>query len=413
MRVGLLHYTGPPVVGGVEQTLAHQAHQLAANGHEPILIVGRGQPLAAGIEVRLLPRLDSRDPEVRAVKAALDRGVVNREFTDLRDTIRQEVEQATRHFQALIVHNALGLHKNLALTAALWELNRAGAWPRMIGWHHDLAWTRAEYSAELHPGEPWDLLRRSWPGVVPVTVSEWVRQQLADLTPIPLESIVVIPPGVEPADFLRLSAATRKLQESLELDRADLVLLFPSRVTRRKNIEQAISVTAALAAISGLDVRLIVSGPPGPHNPANQAYLQELLGLCRHLGAEKRVHFLHELASQGAEGIDDSTVAELFSLADALLLTSRAEGLGIPILEAGLARLPIFCTEIPPFQESGLGDVTYLSPDGSPEEAARRILAVLAQEPHHRLRRRVMRNYTWSRLVRERLLPLLESEPHV
>ena len=51
-------------------------------------------------------------------------------------------------------------------------------------------------------------------------------------------------------------------------------------------------------------------------------------------------------------------------LADSFLFTSRAEGFGIPILEAGLARLPVFCTDIPPFRESGQGDVTYLSLDG-------------------------------------------------
>jgi len=412
MKVGLLHYTGPPVVGGVEQTLAYHARHLAAAGHEPVLIVGAGRLSEPDIELRVLPRLQTRHSEVMAVKAELDRGAVSPRFQTLTSELRQEVEAATRDLQVLIVHNALSLHKNLPLTAALWDLHRAATWPRLIGWHHDLAWERGDYAAELHPGEPWELLRLAWPGVIQVAVSEWQRQQLAELTQTSLDSIAVIPPGVEPAGFLRWSQTTRNLHLTLGLDRADLVLLFPSRVTRRKNIEQAISITAALAELSGLDVRLIVTGPPGPHNPANDDYLRELGELCRTLGVEERVHFLHRLDPE-AGGLDEVTVAELFTSADALLLTSRAEGFGIPVLEAGLARLPVFCTEIPPFRESGWEDVTYLALEESPEQAAQRILTALEANAHHRLRRRVLRHFTWERLVRERLLPLLEAGPHV
>ena len=412
MKIGLMHYTGPPVVGGVEQTLAHHARHLAAAGHESVLIVGAGRLSEAGIELRVLPRLQTRHPEVMAVKGELDRGTVSPRFHALTGDLRQEVEAATRDLQVLIVHNALSLHKNLSLTAALWQLHRAGTWPRLIAWHHDLAWERGEYATELYPGEPWELLRRTWPGVVQVAVSEWQRRQLADLTQASLESITVIPPGVEPAEFLRWGPTTRNLHVTLGLDRADLVLLFPSRVTRRKNIERAISISTAVAERSGLDVRLIVTGPPGPHNPANEDYLRELGDLCRTLGVEKRVHFLHRLDPE-AGGLDQATVAELFSSADALLITSRAEGFGIPVLEAGLARLPVFCSQIGPFRESGQGDISYIDLDDSPEQAAQRILTVLEADGHHRLRRRVLREFTWGRLVRERLLPLLEAGPRV
>jgi glycosyltransferase involved in cell wall biosynthesis len=411
MKVGLLHYTGPPTVGGVEQTLGHHAQQLAAAGHQAVLVVGAGSLSTPGVTLRVLPRLHSRHPEVMEVKAELDLGHVTSRFAGLADEVRREVEAATRDLQVLIVHNALSLHKNLALTAALWQLHRSGAWPRLIGWHHDLAWERAEYDGELHPGEPWDLLRRPWPGVLHVAVSESLRQQLAELTSLSPESITVIPPGVEPEDFLRLSPATRALQATLGLARADLVLLYPTRLTRRKNIEKAISIAAATAAGSGLDVRLIVTGPPGPHNAANETYLGELTDLCRRLGVEGRIHLLHRL-DPDAGGVDEATLAELFSLADALLLTSRAEGFGIPILEAGLARLPVFCSDIPPFRESGRDDVTFLSLDATPEEAAQKIVTVLDRDNHHRLRQRVRREFTWAGLVQQRLLPLLETEPH-
>jgi glycosyltransferase involved in cell wall biosynthesis len=151
-------------------------------------------------------------------------------------------------------------------------------------------------------------------------------------------------------------------------------------------------------------VRLIVSGPLGPHNPANQAYLDSLTTRANDLSVAGQVHFL---AARDSPALDDQTVAELYTLADALLFTSRSEGFGIPMLEAGLARLPVFCSDIPPFRESGQADVTYLPLDGAPGKAAAVILRTLKGDPRERLRRRVRREFTWSNLVRERLAPLL------
>ena len=74
MRVGLLHYSGPPVVGGVESTLAQHARFLATIGMTPCLIVGMGEVFDPRVDVRLVPAVGSREPEVLAVKAELDGG---------------------------------------------------------------------------------------------------------------------------------------------------------------------------------------------------------------------------------------------------------------------------------------------------------------------------------------------------
>jgi glycosyltransferase involved in cell wall biosynthesis len=410
MRIGLMHYTGPPVVGGVEQTMACHARHLAAAGLEPVLIVGEGS--APGLEIRRVPLVHSLHPEVLAVKQELDRGRVSPRFDDLVARLEGELHAAIADLDCLIAHNVLSLHKNLALTASLWRLHRQAPRPRWIAWHHDLSWDRADYASELHPGEPWELIQRPWPGVTQVTVSRQQQARLARLTGLPLESIVVIPPGVDAADFFRWGPSTRRIYDDLKLESADLILLLPSRVTRRKNIELAIAVVAALIGQSALDVRLLVTGPPGPHNPANLVYLDELVELSRHLGVEKAVHFLHRSGSSSAPDLDDATVAELFTVADALLLTSRDEGFGIPVLEAGIARLPVFVTDLPAFRESGGEEVTYLALDEPAETCARRILAALESDAPHRLRRRVLREYSWGELVRRRVLPLLEAGSH-
>src|SRR3989442_10143181 len=44
-RVGLLHYTCPPIIGGVETILYEQATRLAARGYPVTILSGRGGPL--------------------------------------------------------------------------------------------------------------------------------------------------------------------------------------------------------------------------------------------------------------------------------------------------------------------------------------------------------------------------------
>ena len=74
---------------------------------------------------------------------------------------------------------------------------------------------------------------------------------------------------------------------------------------------------------------------------------------------------------------------QLYRLADALLLPSREEGFGIPILEAALARIPVFCSDIPPLVELGKDAVFYFAPDADPAAVAERISSVLDADQTH------------------------------
>ncbi len=425
MNVAILHYAAPPTIGGVEQTIYYHALELARAGYRVRILAGAGEPFDPRVEVIIVPEFGSRHPHVLAVKAQLDRGEVTSDFVALREHLLACLRQALANVDALIAHNVFTLHKNLPLTAALYalitpspcspplialpgtSLPSTGLQPgwkgeTILAWHHDLAWDSARYKGELHAGYPWDLLRRPWPGVRHVTVSAAQRARLAALYGLPPEHITIVPPGVDLARFFRWTETTRRLVSDLRLLEANLLLLLPARLTRRKNVEMALRILAALRALS-LDARLVVTGPPGPHNPANAAYLQSLLDLRRELGLEGAAHFLYE------SGItpDDETVADLYRLADALLFPSAQEGFGIPLLEAGLARLPVFCSDIPPLRETGGGEVHTFALDADPADVARLIQRTLAANPAHILRRRVLAHYTWETIVRHKVIPLL------
>ncbi len=405
MKIGLIHYAAPPIVGGVETVLARQAVQLAKAGHQVRILAGRGETWDARIPVEVLPRIDSRYPNILKMKGSLDKGIIPDQFSQLVVQIQNDILHASAGMDWLIAHNVASLAKNLALTAALFNISQQSNAPRIILWHHDLAWTTPRYQDELHPGYPWDLLRTPWPEVKQVVVSEARRQELSKLMNLPLQLISVIPAGLDMADFLSLDPEGIKFYKDLHLEDAAPILLAPVRLTRRKNLELAVNTLANLR-IKLPQAVLIITGPPGAHNPTNQDYLENLEKLRSELGLVGAVHLLGELVPEGLPG---PTVAEFYRLADALLLTSREEGFGIPILEAGLSRMPVFCTDLPPLRALAEECATYFSPDDNPIYIAKLIAKKLTNDPSYQLRIRVRQEYTWDAIYRRMIAPLLET----
>jgi glycosyltransferase involved in cell wall biosynthesis len=408
LRIALLHYSAPPIVGGVESVLAHQARLMADAGHDVRILAARGGQTDPRISFVPIPLADSRHERVLRVKAQLDQGVVTNEFAPLRGELEHELEQALTAVDVLIAHNVCSLNKNLALTAALHTLfNRQSpiANPRLILWHHDLAWTTPRYLDELHDGYPWDLLREDWPGATHVVVSELRRDELAAVTKIPADSIVVIPSGVDLARFHKLESQTQSIVVSLRLAEADLILLLPVRITPRKNIELALR-TLAVVRRDFPCARLIVTGPLGAHNGNNAGYLDQLLSLRSQLSLDNAAHFLAELTE---DFLPDEVIADFYRLADALFLPSREEGFGIPMLEAAFSHLPIFCADLAPLRALGQADAIYFSPDEDPNRVAGLIVERMRGNAVFQSAARARANYTWEHIYAQRIAPLLTS----
>ena len=435
-NIALLHYSAPPIVGGVESVLAQQARLMQQAGHRVRIIAARGATPPA-IDFVSLPLIDSRHPRVLAAKADLDRGQIPADFAALVDAIVVDLADALREIEVLIAHNVCSLNKNLALTAAIQRLTpprlkshpersnaeshpersnaeskdrfqargpggEAEQLPRVILWHHDLAWTTPRYRSELHAGYPWDLLRTAW-GAQHVVVSELRQRELADLLRIPIEAITIVPNGVDVATFYKLEATTRDLIERLDLLSAAPILLLPVRVTPRKNIELALRALAELRR-DFPQARLVVTGPLGPHNAANADYFATLTRLRAELNLSGAAHFLAELIDGY---LPDEVITDFYRLADALILPSREEGFGIPVIEAAFSHLPIFCADLPPLRALGGDDVTYFSPDDDPAVIAALLADHFRRDGVARWAMRARRTFSWARVYADHIAPLL------
>src|ERR1041384_6692355 len=215
-NVALLHYTAPPVIGGVESVLGHHARLMADAGHQVQIVAGRGEQIDPRIPFIHLPLADSRHPEILAIKAELDAGHLPTNFARLADSLTAKFNELFVDTDVLFTHNVCSLNKNLVLTAALRNFANYSH-VRIVLWHHDLAWTTPRYRAELHDGYPWDLLREAWPGVKQVTISELRQQELTELFQIQKAEIAVISNGVDIVKFHKLEEQTCEYVKQLNL----------------------------------------------------------------------------------------------------------------------------------------------------------------------------------------------------
>jgi mannosylglucosylglycerate synthase len=342
MRLAILHYTHSPVIGGVERVIRDQAAALRQLGHE----------------VALLNHAQWRK-------------------ADLAD------------FEAIIVHNVFTMPFNLEWTRELTALAEAKPSLRWINWVHDVAAVNPHY-AHIHWQEP-------VPKALHVAVSEVRRQDYAEATGLPLESIRVIPNGL---DFTAVLGLTPRIAD-LRLWEHDLVLAHPTRLIRRKNLELGIRTTAKLRQ-NGCDAVYAVTGAPDPHQADGKMYLQELKALAEELGVSEHLLWLGE-----STPLSDEDVRSLYVVADALFFPSTGEGFGLPLIESLAHRLPIFCSDLAVHREVLGRAGRYFGVDEKPDVISAQIMHWLQSDSvvHHR--RHLWREHDMIKICQEHLEPLL------
>lgn len=394
-----VHYTFPGIVGGVETVIGHHADGLAQQA-DVGLIAGRGPVGVRDVRVVRIGLLDSLHPLiVAATRAALD-GRTDPGFAGLQHQI---VAALRPHFDAadrVVLHNVVTMSLNLPLVAALHDLAPGLPDDRLVVWVHDLAAPRPVRHPDA-PDDPVKLLRRPLPGARYVAVSEERRQATAAALGLVPEAIRVVPNGVDVAGVLRLRRSSVALIDRLGLAAAEPLLVLPARLVRRKRIELAIEAAKVLRD-RGHDARLVVTGGPDPHDSDGVAYLEELRAQVIAAGARDVL-----LVDDIGHSADERLVADLYAVADALILPSASEGFGLPMLEAAVARLPIVCTDLPVLREV-VGTVAHFVPlDGDASAFAEAVEAAIDGSPVARLAGHVRRASDWRTIVTECVLPAI------
>jgi glycosyltransferase involved in cell wall biosynthesis len=193
-------------------------------------------------------------------------------------------------------------------------------------------------------------------------VSERTRADLIELYGIPSERIVVTPNGVDPV-------FTADGGEDLGRE-GDPYLLFVGAIQERKN------PLAAVDAASAVGLPLVVAGP------------------------EKEPALARELERRGARlrgYVGKPELAELYRGAACVVLPSRYEGFGLPVLEAMASGTPVVAAPEPALVEVG-GDAAVFAEPHELASAIRRALRDRARLRAAGLER--ARSFSWEETAR-------------
>lgn len=409
--IAMIHYSGPPTVGGVQNVIAAQAKAFADAGYKVKVVVGQGGEFYEGVEVKVIPTMDPRHHDVAKLLKNMESGEPGEKFNQLKSHLAQELYEALSPCHIWIVHNIFTMDKNVILTAALCELVEMLKGVGFVAWTHDAVFLREDFQRR-HPADspPWGYLRHPLPGLSYVAVSSARAGEIMSRWGKEKVEVLAISNGISPADLLGISPEDYRVLEALGLMECFPAILIPVRVLERKNILLALRVVRALVDM-GRDCRLIVTGPPGTHSPGHLNHFHNLKAEVSRLGIEGHVKFLYEFSDLRDSSlplrVTDRLVAALYRASDILLMPSTEEGFGLPLMEAGMLKMPILCSDIGPFREIGGENVEFFPLNQDPRKVAEKVLALTEGTKTGRMFRSAIKEYRWEKIFQEQIEPMI------
>ena len=417
-HIGVMHFSGPPTISGVDVIIRDHARLFRLYNYKVDLLVGSGKQFRKDIPVHVFRQISASNPHVLKVRQELEKGIVSKRFYQLEKSLYTKIKRylCANDIRVVIVHNIMTRHYNLALTSVMVKLMRDLPHIKFIAWVHDTAFfddPNFHLDKKLTANFPWNLLVTSHKEMTYVCVSEFLKQNLTRaLKPVPSE-ILMIPNGLDIPKFLGLSPVMRQFYDYIDGLKSDLIGIIPVRAVPRKKIEYGIEITRCMVA-KGINFKLILTANLDKKRAENIAYFEKLQTMVRDLHLEKHVFFLEQFFREHVSEKPDARIPmpEAYLMSDFLLLTSSIEGFGLPLLEAGLIRAPIFASDILPFREIGTTNINYFSREERPEDVTEFILSTMKTLPQAYFYRKVINQYSLRMIVKNQVLPLVNHTPH-
>jgi len=393
LSLAYLTYRGKPHVGGQGIYTRHLTKALVDLGHSIEVFAGQPYPvLDDRVELTKLPSLDLFNDHYPG------RFPAYWEFKTRHDFLETAVFSTGQFSEPLAfsarVHRHLRdrlgefdlVHDNQCLGYGIAKLEQQI--PLIVTLHHPITRDRMlEMEAAPNRVKRWSIGR--WYGFVKmqgrvaskmprvVVVSENSIQDIHTDMGVPLESMRLVPVGVDPELFKPLDNVERLPGRLITTASADVAL---------KGLSYLVEAMAKLRA-DGHDISLTIIGKP---KPGKSMDLIDEYGLAPHI--------------QFVSGVTDERIVELYDEAELAVVPSLYEGFSLPAIEAMCTGTPLVATDGGALPEvtGADGETVFRCRKGDADDLAATIRDALAN-PDARARigdagrQRVLDRWTWRR----------------
>jgi glycosyltransferase involved in cell wall biosynthesis len=211
-----------------------------------------------------------------------------------------------------------------------------------------------------------------------IAVSKAARDDISATLDLDPARFVVVPHGLGPVPRAE-PAPEERLRERLKLDGRRIVLCVAA-VRAHKNQELLVRALPHLPE----DVAVVLAG-------RHESYAERVEAVTAELGLADRVRLTGFL--------DEGELERLWTMAGCAAFPTRAEGFGLPVLEAMARGVPVACSDIPVLREVG-GDVPCYFDPADPAGAAAAIETALADGDRASRGRERARGFSWADAAR-------------
>lgn len=187
-----------------------------------------------------------------------------------------------------------------------------------------------------------------------VAVSNFSREQIIERLCIPASKVTAIHEGVN-SEFAPIERGKAFGVVTAALGIHEPYLLFVGNLKPHKNIPVLLNAFARLRERRDIPQRLLILGAGEPGR-------SELVKECVRLNISARVDFVPRVARE--------LLPHLYSAAEVLVMPSRMEGFGLPVLEAMACGTPVVCSHAGSLAEVAGDAAVYFDPQSVDELAA-------------------------------------------
>jgi glycosyltransferase involved in cell wall biosynthesis len=243
----------------------------------------------------------------------------------------------------LSIENALTIPLNIPLAIALTEIiseNNIKAITR----HHDFYWERKQFLCSNVEKMLDDYFPPDLPNLKHVVINTLARKSIYDKKKIEAAYI----PNIFDFDILKeIGKKHFKVKKFLDMGDDDFLILQPTRLIARKNIERTIDLVDKLSKKTDKKINLIISGKP---EKSELDYFNEITELARKTGinlilSENDQNHIPEYTRKDLFKKFD--IYDLYKACDLVTLPSDVEGFGNPVIEASVLKKPLFVNNYP------------------------------------------------------------------